>query len=77
MVGFVEQMLALHKKLNSVKMPREKEMIQCQIEMVDSAIDRLEVHCICKMRCTPGTILHIGFGDHACFALPDRQRIKS
>ena len=41
MVGFVEQMLALHKKLNSVKMPREKEMIQRQIEMVDSAIDRL------------------------------------
>ena len=57
MVGFVEQMLALHKKLNGQKTseflensevsdarglsPREKEMIQRQIEMVDSAIDRL------------------------------------
>jgi len=34
-------MLALHKKLSSVKMPREKEMLQHQIERVDSAIDRL------------------------------------
>ncbi len=34
-------MLALHKKLATSKSPREKEMIQRQIEMTDDAIDRL------------------------------------
>ena len=48
-------------------------MLQRQIEMVDSAIDRLDVHCICKMRCTSGlTSTPVrGFGE-ACLILVTR-----
>jgi hypothetical protein len=41
LVGLVEQMLALHRRLPSVRTPGEKEMVQRQIESTDGQIDRL------------------------------------
>ena len=41
MVGLVEQMLELHKKLHKIKNPNEKTRIQRQIDSTDSQIDKL------------------------------------
>ncbi|KAF0106693.1 MAG: hypothetical protein FD146_2285 [Anaerolineaceae bacterium] len=41
MVGLVEQMLALHRRLPAVRTPGEKEMLQRQVESTDGQIDRL------------------------------------
>jgi hypothetical protein len=41
LVGLVEQMLALHRRLPSVRTPQEKEMLQRQVESTDGQIDRL------------------------------------
>jgi type I restriction-modification system DNA methylase subunit len=41
MVGLVERMLELNKKVNELKNPQEKERVQRQIEMTDCEIDKL------------------------------------
>jgi adenine-specific DNA-methyltransferase len=41
MVSLVDEMLELHKKINTIKNPEEKTRIQRQIDSTDSQIDRL------------------------------------
>jgi hypothetical protein len=41
LVSLVEKMLELQKRLPSVRMPQEKEMLSRQIESTDGQIDRL------------------------------------
>jgi len=41
MVNLVGQMLQLHKDIESVRTPQEKELIQRQIDATDKQIDRL------------------------------------
>ena len=41
LVGLVEQMLELHRRLPSARTPREKEILQRQVESTDGEIDRL------------------------------------
>ena len=41
MVGLVERMLALHKKLAAASIPADKELYQRQIEATDRQIDGL------------------------------------
>lgn len=41
MVGLVEQMLELHKRLKDTKTPNEKTRLQRQIDATDRQIDQL------------------------------------
>jgi len=41
MVGLVEQMLQLHKRLPAARTPQEKELLARQVAATDAAIDKL------------------------------------